>query len=76
MGRQMKLEDVCNASNMLQRMAKIPLLIAANFEAGGDGLIKEGTNVGPNMQIGACNDPDMARKLGLCMCTRRNCGRC
>jgi beta-N-acetylhexosaminidase len=69
MGRQMSLEDVCAASNIMQRRSKIPLLIAANFEAGGDGMIKEGTNIGPNMQVGACNDPEMAGKQGY-VCAR------
>lgn len=62
MGRTMAAEEVCETANILQRCAKVPLLIAANFEAGGDGLAVEGTNVGPNLQIGACNDPEMARK--------------
>ena len=64
MGRPMPAEDVCMAANALQKHSKIPVLFASNFEAGGDGLIAEGTNVGPNLQIGACNDPEMARKQG------------
>lgn len=64
MGRSMKLEAVCNTTTLLQREAKIPMLIAANFEAGGDGLIAEGTNIGPNSQVAATGDPDFARKQG------------
>ncbi len=64
MGRQMPLEEVCDMTNFLQQESKIPMLVAANFEAGGDGLIKEGTNVGPNMQIGATGDPSFAEKQG------------
>ena len=64
MGRQMPIDEVCDMTNFLQKEAKIPLLIAANFEAGGDGLIKEGTNIGPNMQIGATGDAAMAGKQG------------
>lgn len=69
MGRQMELDEVCNTANILQRRSSIPLLIAANFEAGGDGLIAEGTNIGPNMQIGACDDPSIAEKQGY-VCAR------
>lgn len=69
MGRQMNLDEVCLTVNTVQERSRIPLLIAANFEAGGDGLIKEGTNIGPNMQVGACNDPKMAEKQGY-VCAR------
>ncbi len=64
MGRQMPLEEVCDMTNFLQQESQIPMLVAANFEAGGDGLIKEGTNIGPNMQIGATGDPAFAGKQG------------
>ena len=64
MGRRMPLNEVCDMTNFLQKESKIPMLIAANFEAGGDGLIEEGTNVGPNMQIGATGDPQFAAKQG------------
>ena len=53
----------------LNEKYKIPLLIAANFEAGGDGLIAEGTNVGPNLQIGATQDPAYAGKQAY-VCAR------
>lgn len=69
MGRRMSLEDVCLTANTLQKRSLIPLLIAANFEAGGDGLISEGTNIGPNMQIGACTDPKIAENQGY-VCAR------
>ncbi len=64
MGRPMPLDEISRTITCLQENSKIPLLIAANFEAGGDGLIKEGTNVGPNMQIGATGNPEFAGKLG------------
>lgn len=62
MGRQMPMKNAVAMTNLAQKTAKIPLLIAANFEAGGDGLIAEGTNVGPNLQIGATQDPAYAGK--------------
>jgi len=64
MGRAMSLDETCDMVSILQSKAKIPLLIAANLEAGGDGLVKEGTCVGPNMQIAATGDPTFAAKQG------------
>lgn len=64
MGRPMPAEAVCKFSSVLQENAKIPMLIAANFEAGGDGLVKEGTNVGPNMQVAATGNADFAAAQG------------
>lgn len=64
MGRPLPAEEVCAFTSVLQREAKIPMLIAANFEAGGDGLIAEGTNIGPNMQAAATGDPAFAAAQG------------
>lgn len=64
MGRKMPVEEVHQMITVLQETSKIPMLIAANFEAGGDGLIEEGTNVGPNLQVGATGDPQFAYKQG------------
>ncbi|HWT74822.1 MAG TPA: glycoside hydrolase family 3 N-terminal domain-containing protein [Mobilitalea sp.] len=69
MGRSMPLEECCRAITYLQKESKIPLLISANFEAGGDGIIEEGTNIGPNMQIGATGNPAFAGKQGY-VCAR------
>lgn len=69
MGRQMPLEECCEAITYLQKESKIPMLISANFEAGGDGMIEEGTNIGPNMQVGATGDPKYAAKQGY-VCAR------
>lgn len=69
MGRQMPASSAVKMTNLAQKTAKIPLLIAANFEAGGDGMIKEGTNVGPNLQIGATQDIQMAKKQAY-VCAR------
>ena len=64
MGRVMPLEEVHKMISILQQEAEIPLLIAANFEAGGDGLMQEGTNVGPNLQVGATKDVHFAEMQG------------
>lgn len=64
MGRQMPMEEFHQMISVLQDASKIPLLVAANFEAGGDGLIAEGTNVGPNLQIGAAGGAEFAKLQG------------
>ena len=64
MGRPQGAKGVCESVAVLQREAKIPMLIAANFEAGGDGLVAEGTNIGPNMQASATGDPAFAARQG------------
>jgi beta-N-acetylhexosaminidase len=48
----------------LQTRAKVPMLIAANLEAGGNGLISEGTNYGSPMQVAATDDDQCAYTLG------------
>lgn len=50
--------------NFLQQNSKIPLLIAANLEAGGDGTAVDGTAYGKQMQVAATNDTEYAYKLG------------
>lgn len=65
MGRPMALKDACDFAAKAQSKAKIPLLISANLEAGGDGLIVEGTNVGPNLEIAATGESSYAGKQGL-----------
>lgn len=64
MGRNMPTAEVRQFISFAQEHAKVPMLIAANFEAGGDGLVEDGTNVGPNLQIGATNDPKYAGMQG------------
>lgn len=54
--------------NFLQENSKIPLLIAANLEAGGDGTAVDGTAYGKQMQVAATNDPEYAYKLGMISC--------
>ncbi len=64
MGRPMPLEEIHDTISCMQGNTKIPLLIAANFEAGGDGLVKEGTNIGPHMQVAAAGGSEFAGKMG------------
>ncbi|MCD7957747.1 MAG: glycoside hydrolase family 3 protein [Lachnospiraceae bacterium] len=48
----------------IQRLAKIPLLLAANTESGGDGLAFEGTSFGQPMAVAATDDPENAYHMG------------
>lgn len=48
----------------MQEKAKIPLLIAANVEAGGSGACSDGTLVGTPVAIGATGDPRFAYEMG------------
>jgi Beta-glucosidase-related glycosidases len=60
--------EMQKAHNFLQENSKIPLLIAANLEAGGDGIATDGTAYAKQMQVAAANDPEYAYKLGMISC--------
>ncbi|WP_027631530.1 glycoside hydrolase family 3 protein [Clostridium hydrogeniformans] len=62
--RPMKAKAVVNAHKKLQEEAKIPLFLAANLEAGANGLAEEGTEVGNEMIVAATNDVENAFRLG------------
>lgn len=64
MCRTMKVEQCVSAIEKMQRYSKIPLLVAANLEAGGNGIVKEGTSYAKPLQIAATDDPEHARRLG------------
>lgn len=48
----------------LQSMSKIPMLISANLESGGNGAIVEGTDFATQMACGATKDTKNAYRLG------------
>lgn len=62
-------KDVLEQNAILQRESKIPLLIAANTEGGGDGACIDGTAVGMPVKIGATGALEYAYNLG------KVCGR-
>lgn len=64
MFRPMPKGEITAAHKFLQGNSKIPLFLAANIEAGADGLIVGGTHAGNNMQIAATNDSDLAYRQG------------
>ena len=59
-----KAEEVYDQNKILQEKSKIPLLIAANTEAGGNGACTDGTEVGVEVKIGATNDTKWAYEMG------------
>jgi len=65
MCRPMPLEETVKTVNLLQSASKIPMLLSANLESGGNGVVEEGTKLGSPMQIAATDDPKMAEKLGI-----------
>ena len=69
MCRPMPAEEGRATVETLQKNSKIPMLIAANLERGGNGVMQEGTSLGSPLAVGATNDDEMATKLG------KVCGR-
>jgi beta-N-acetylhexosaminidase len=64
MCRQMSSGEAIEIISRFQSQAKIPLLIAANLEAGGNGICTEGTRLGCELQVAATGDVKFARALG------------
>ena len=64
MNRVMSTEQCINAVARMQRYSRIPLLVAANLETGGNGVVKEGTMFAKPMQVAATDDVESARRLG------------
>ncbi|MDD3615482.1 MAG: glycoside hydrolase family 3 N-terminal domain-containing protein [Lachnospiraceae bacterium] len=60
--------EILSAYSYLQKNAKVPMFLSANLEAGGDGLIVEGTAFGKQMQVAATGNPQEAYRLGLISC--------
>ncbi len=48
----------------LQDNSRIPLLVSANLEAGGNGIVSEGTYFGKQMQVAATDNVEMGYRLG------------
>ncbi len=59
-----KAEEVWEQNHILQTKSKIPMLIAANTEAGGNGACTDGTYVGWEAKIAATGDVRYAYELG------------
>ena len=61
-------ENIQETHRKLQDLSQIPLLLAANTEAGGDGLAYEGTSFGKPMAVAATDDPENGYRMGLTAC--------
>jgi beta-N-acetylhexosaminidase len=69
MFRSGNAKEIQTAINALQDTTKIPLLISANLEDGGNGIADEGTYMGRQMLIAATDDTEKAYQLGK-ICAR------
>jgi beta-N-acetylhexosaminidase len=58
------MEEVYEQNRLFQQESKVPVLIAANCESGGNGAIKEGTLIATHAACGACDAVDTARTMG------------
>jgi beta-N-acetylhexosaminidase len=61
-------EEMQDTHRYLQQHSKIPMFIAANLEAGGDGIATDGTSFGKQMQVAATGDSKHAYRLGKVSC--------
>ena len=59
-------EQVQDLINELQKNSKIPLLVAANCDAGGNGAMKDGTYVATAAMCEASGDEQVSYDAGLC----------
>ncbi len=55
---------VQDQNRILQKYAKVPLIIACNTEAGGDGACADGTKIAAGIKIGATDNLQYANDLG------------
>lgn len=62
--RAMEGEKIQNIHRTLQQHSKIPLILCANVETGGDGIATDGTCYGQQMQVAATGDIENAYALG------------
>ncbi len=63
MYRTMPMEKAISFTQKVRNRTDIPLLIAANLEKGGNGIVEEGTLLGSPMEIAATRNPDMSKRL-------------
>lgn len=76
MYRKGPVEEIREIHKYIQENAKIPLLIAANLEAGGNGITDQGTYYGMNLQIAATDDVKEAYHLGYVSCAEGAAAGC
>lgn len=62
-------KEIQGIHRFLQDNSRIPLLLAANLEAGGTGSAADGTTFGKPMQVAATGEEEQAYRLGLISCS-------
>ncbi len=55
---------VLEQNRLLQKYAKVPVFIACNPEAGGNGVCPDGTFVGSGIKVGATGNTEYAKAMG------------
>ena len=68
--------EVQQVHQYLQQNSAVPMLIAANLESGGIGVVREGTEFGSQMQVAATAEPQMAAKLGAVVAAEGRAAGC
>ena len=63
-----KKEGLLAQNTIIQKASKIPALIAANVEGGGNGAMSGGTKIGDGIAISATQNPENAYYLGYYGC--------
>lgn len=64
MYRPFTINTAIQTTKLLKENFDIPMLIAANLEKGGNGIVAEGTMLGSPTEIAATDDVTFARRLG------------
>lgn len=59
-----RASDILSHNKTIQENSRIPCLIAANTEAGGNGACNGGTEIGVGTKVGATGDLNLAYKMG------------
>lgn len=67
--RPMDQQKAAEAISALQNASKVPMLIAANLEWGGDGAVLQGTKYGMPMGCTATGDYEAGYRLGKISCS-------
>jgi len=65
MYRPMPSAEAVQLTHALRAQSAVPMLIAANLEAGANGAVADGTYLGNEMQVAATGDVETARRLGV-----------
>lgn len=61
-------KEIQDTHRLIQNLAEIPLLLAANTESGGNGLSFEGTSFGKSMAVAATGNKEAAYHMGYVAC--------